>query len=106
MKGRTQEVEQKTGLLDSILKNSTNGISVSKMILGDSNEVVDAQTILANDAAIKYIGLPKDDYLSKPATYFDPNIITSPYGQACINTFRRIVKLFRIIFLQTSTCPK
>ena len=88
VKGRTQEVEQKTGLLDSILKNSTNGISVSEMIFDSNGNVVDAQTILANDAAVKYIGLPKEDYLSRRATYFDPNIIASDYGQACINTLR------------------
>lgn len=87
-KGREQEIEQKESLLQNILRHSTNGISVSRMILNEQGAVVDAQTILANDAAVKYIGLPKEDYLSKPASYFDPNIIASPYGQACINTLK------------------
>jgi PAS domain S-box-containing protein len=88
VRGRTQEVEQKESLLQSILKNSTNGISVSRLVFNDKREVIDAQTILANDAAVKYAGLPKDDYLTKPATYFDPNIIASDYGRACIKTLQ------------------
>lgn len=88
VKGRTLEIEQKTTLLDNILKNSTNGISVSQLLFNEQGQVIDAQTILANDAAVKYIGLPKEDYLTKPASYFDPNIIASPYGQACIKTHK------------------
>ena len=81
-----QEVYEKNKLLDSILTHSSNGISVSKLIFDDAGNIVDAQTILANDAAVKYIGLQKDLYLSKPATYFDPHVIQSEYGQACIRT--------------------
>ena len=82
------QLHEKNTLLDSILTNSSNGISVSQLIFNDACEVIDAQTILANDAAVKYIGLPKDLYLTKPATFFDPNIIASPYGQACIQTLK------------------
>lgn len=88
VKGRTEEVEEKNALLDSILTNSTNGISVSELLFDKDGNVVDAKTILANDAAVKFIGLPKEDYLTRPASYFDPHIISSPYGQACINTLR------------------
>lgn len=85
---RTREIEEKNNLLDSILKNSSNGISVSKLIFDDSGAVVDAQTIVANDAAVTYSGLPRELYLTKPASYFDPNLISSPYGQACIRTIQ------------------
>ena len=88
VKGRTRQVEEKDTLLNSILENSSNGISVSRLMFDPHGNVVDAHTILANDAAVKYIGIPREDYLSKPATYFDPNIISSPYGQACINTLK------------------
>ncbi|MGC3943811.1 MAG: PAS domain S-box protein [Chryseolinea sp.] len=88
VKGRTEQVAEKDNLLNSILENSSNGISVSRLIFDHSRRPIDAQTILANNAAVKYIGLPKEEYLSKPATYFDPNIIASPYGQACINTLQ------------------
>ncbi|WP_336518049.1 PAS domain-containing sensor histidine kinase [Pollutibacter soli] len=88
IQGRTKEILEKTNLLDSILQNSTNGISVSELIFDDAGHVIDARTILANDAAVQFIGLPKEDYLTKPATYFDPGIISSPYGQACIKTLQ------------------
>lgn len=83
---RTSELREKNKLLDSILTHSSNGISVSELIFDSKGDVIDAQTILANDAAVNFIGLPKDLYLTKPATYFDPNIIASDYGKACINT--------------------
>ena len=81
-------LHEKNTLLDSILSNSSNGISVSQLIFDENGEVIDAQTILANDAAVKYSGLPRDLYLTKPATFFDANIISSPYGQACIHTLK------------------
>jgi PAS domain S-box-containing protein len=82
------QLQEKNTLLDSILSNSSNGISVSQLIFDENGKVIDAQTILANDAAVKYSGLPKELYLTKPATFFDPNILTSPYGQACIQTLK------------------
>jgi PAS domain S-box-containing protein len=82
------QLHEKNTLLDSILSNSSNGISVSQLIFDEAGEVIDAQTILANDAAVKYIGLPRDLYLTRPATFFDPNIIASSYGQACIHTLK------------------
>ena len=85
---RTEELEAKNRLLDSILKNSSNGIAVSEMIFDSSGEVVDATTIMANEAAVRFSGLPRDIYLTKRATEFDPNIISSEYGQRCIETLR------------------
>lgn len=85
---RTEELESKNKLLDNILKNSSNGITVSEMIFDASGNVVDALTIIANDAAVKFSGLSRDLYLTKRATEFDPNIIASPYGQQCINTLK------------------
>ncbi|MGZ8561523.1 MAG: sensor histidine kinase [Flavisolibacter sp.] len=80
-----QMQEQKT-LLDNILKNSSNGISVSKIIKDDMGRVVDALTIMANDAAVNYIGLPREIYLTKRATEIEPGLIGTPYYQACIRT--------------------
>ena len=80
------QIEEQRNLLDNILHNSSNGISVSKIFRDESGKVVDALTILANDAAVKYIGLPKDIYLSKRATEIEPGIIGSSYYQSCIRT--------------------
>lgn len=85
---RTTELEVKNKLLDNILKHSSNGIAVSEMVFDRWGNVRDAFTVLANDSAVKYSGIPRDLYLTRPATEFDPNIISSPYGQACLNTLR------------------
>jgi len=86
LEDKTRELEAQKTLLDSILTNSSNGISVSKVFRDENGKVVDALTILANDAAVKYIGLPREIYLTKKATEIEPEIIGSPYYQACINT--------------------
>ncbi len=85
---RTADLEKQNNLLDNILTYSSNGISVSEMIRDKSGKIVDARTILANDAAIQFTGLPKDVYLSKTAIEIDPNLIGSPYYQMCVNTLQ------------------
>jgi len=83
---RTKELEKQTGLLNNILVNSSNGISVTEMIRDESGDIIDAATILANDAAVKFTGLPREIYLSKTAREIDPNILVSPYGKTCLET--------------------
>ncbi|MDB5250462.1 MAG: domain S-box-containing protein [Segetibacter sp.] len=83
---RTLELENQKNLFDNILKNSSNGISVTEMIRDESGNVIDANTILANEAAIEYIGLPKEVFLAKTAVELDPNILDSTYGQSCLRT--------------------
>jgi PAS domain S-box-containing protein len=83
---RTNELESQKNLLNNILENSSNGISVSEMIRDANGNVIDATTILANEAAVKFTGLPRDIYLSKTARELDPQILSSPYGQTCLKT--------------------
>jgi len=80
------ELDVQKTLLDNILKNSSNGISVSRVMRDETGKVVDALTILANDAAVRYIGLPPEIYFTKTATEIEPDIIDSPYYQQCIRT--------------------
>lgn len=86
VKDRTAELENQKNLLDNILTNSSNGISVTEMIRNEQGDVVDATTILANDAAVRFTGLPRDVYLSKTATEIDPLILSTPYGLTCLHT--------------------
>jgi hypothetical protein len=72
------ELEVKNKLLANILKNSPNGIAVSKMVFDQSGNVINAFTVLANESAVKYSGIPGDLNLTKPTTQFDPNTISSP----------------------------
>jgi signal transduction histidine kinase len=81
-----QQLEEQKTLLDNILVHSSNGISVARVLRNEDGKVVDVLTILANDAAVRYVGLPRDLYLSKRATEIEPAVIDSPFYQACINT--------------------
>lgn len=85
---RTRELESQKNLLNNILVNSSNGISVTEMIWDKEGKIIDAVTILANAAAVNFTGLPKKVYLSKKATELDPNIFHSTYGQMCFNTLK------------------
>ena len=83
---KSRQLEEQKMLLDNILKNSSNGISVSRVFRDENGKVADAQTIMANDAAVKYIGFPREVYLTKRATELEPAVMDSPYYQACIRT--------------------
>lgn len=83
---RTAELEQQKNLLDNILANSSNGISVSEVIRDANGIVIDARTILANDAAVRFTGLPRNVYLTKTATEIDPNLVGSDYYHICVKT--------------------
>lgn len=80
------QLEQQNTLVDNILKNSSNGISVTRMIRDKEGSVIDASTILANDAAVNFSGLPRDVFLNKTAAELDPGILQSGYGQTCLQT--------------------
>jgi PAS domain S-box-containing protein len=83
---RTNELLKQNHLVENILANSSNGISVSEMLRDERGNVIDAKTILANDAAVRNIGLPKEVYLAKTATEIDADIMQSAYGLSCIKT--------------------
>jgi signal transduction histidine kinase/PAS domain-containing protein len=83
---QSHQLEEQKNLLDNILKNSSNGISVSEVFRDENGKVVDALTIMANDAAVNYMGFPREIYLTKRATEIEPGVIGSPYYQACIKT--------------------
>ncbi|MGZ5247862.1 MAG: PAS domain-containing protein, partial [Flavitalea sp.] len=85
---RTAELISQKLLLDNILANSSNGISVTEMVRDQNGNVIDAMTIIANESAVKLIGLPREIYLSKSARDVDPNILESPYGKLCLKTLK------------------
>ncbi|MDQ3682165.1 MAG: PAS domain-containing protein, partial [Bacteroidota bacterium] len=85
-KKNTLQIEQQKELLDNIMNYSPSGISVSEMIRDKKAKVIDARTLVANEAAVKYTGIPREIYLSKTALELDPNIMTSPYYKMVLNT--------------------
>jgi signal transduction histidine kinase len=94
-----QLTQQKT-LLDNILLHSANGISVTEIIRNEAGDVVDGRTILANDAAVNFTGIPRELYLSKTATELEPNIVHSPYFQLCVKTLQTGEPQFTRYFLE------
>lgn len=102
VKQRTAELEKQSQLVDNILKNSSNGISVSEIIRNDKGEVIDSRTILANQAAIRFTGLPEDVYLTKTAMEIAPDILESPLGKMSLHTLKTGEPTFTQYFLEYS----
>jgi PAS domain S-box-containing protein len=83
---RTKELENQRNLLNNILFNSSNGISVTETIKDEGGKVIDFATILANDAAVRCTGLDKETYLTKTARQIDPDFLNSDYGKISLQT--------------------
>jgi PAS domain S-box-containing protein len=88
VKERTAELEKQSQLIENILANSSNGISVSEVIRDEKGEIIDATTILANDAAVRFTGIPREVYLGKTAVELEPNIRSSEYFRICVRTLQ------------------
>ncbi|HEV7330552.1 MAG TPA: ATP-binding protein [Flavisolibacter sp.] len=80
------EIQQKNALLHNLLSHSANGISVSEMIRNEEGTVVDSRTILANDAAIAYSGIPKEVLLTKTSVEIEPHILETPLYKLSLHT--------------------
>jgi PAS domain S-box-containing protein len=102
VEARTRELESQRNLFDNILKNSSNGISVTEMVRDEAGNIIDARTILANEAAVLFTGLPKDIYLNTTAKQLDPNILESPYGLSCLQTLKTGVPAVSQYFLEAT----
>ena len=76
--------ERQQILLDKILQYSSCGISVTEVIRNEEGKIVDGRTLLANDSAVRFTGIPRELYLTKTALELDPGIIHSPYYQMVI----------------------
>lgn len=96
------QLEEQKNLLNNILDNSANGISVTKVIRNSAGDVIDGRTILANEAAVQFAGVPRDIYLSKTATEIEPNILQSEYFQLCVKTLQTGEPQFVRYFLEYS----
>lgn len=96
------QLEEQKNLLNNILEHSANGISVTRVIRNSEGDVIDGRTILANNAAVQFSGLPREIYLSKTATEIEPNIVQSEYFQLCVKTLQTGEPQFVRYFLQYS----
>ena len=80
------QIQQQKNLLDTILAYSPSGISVTEIIKDENDQVIDGRTLLANEAAIRYVGIPKELYLKQTAREIDPGIMESALYQMAVKT--------------------
>ena len=78
-----RQIEEQRNLLDNIMQHSSNGITVGEMVRDSQGAIVDIRTLLANEAALKFTGVPREVYLSKTGGEIDPAFTTSDYFQRC-----------------------
>jgi len=81
-----EELKRTNELLNGILANSASGIAFGSIIRDEDGKIIDGQTIIANDAAIRYAGIPRELFLSKRSTELEPNIRESHYFKKIIHT--------------------
>lgn len=74
----TAEIERQKNLLDNILRQSPNGISVTKAIRNEKGDMVDAIAVLMNDACEKLNGVSNQVLLTNTMGTLDPGILSSP----------------------------
>lgn len=80
------QLQEQKNLMDNILSHSANGISVTRMIRNEKNEVVDGRTLVANEAASQIVGIPRGLYISETIRQVEPNILQSEFYKQCIKT--------------------
>lgn len=83
-----QQLEEQTAFTNNILKHSSSGITVTEIIRNSNGEVVDGRTILANEAAQKFLGITHEDYRQKTIAETDPTILTSPVYRKSLHTLQ------------------
>ncbi|HEX2535223.1 MAG TPA: PAS domain-containing protein [Chitinophagaceae bacterium] len=77
-KRTTAEIEQQKVLLDNILRQSPNGLSITKAIRDASGQMVDAISVLMNEACERLNGVPNAVLLTHSMATLDPNMPDSP----------------------------
>jgi PAS domain S-box-containing protein len=81
-----RELEKQQLLLNNILNFSSSGISVTEVLRDRKGNIVDGRTLLANEAAAKLTGIPKDEFMHKTAAEIDPNILKSQLYDMVLRT--------------------
>ncbi|MGZ5247804.1 MAG: sensor histidine kinase [Flavitalea sp.] len=85
---KQQQLEEQKLLMDNLLSHSPAGISVTETIKNSEGEIIDGKTILSNEIAAKYLGIPLDLMLSKTIKEIDPGLFDSPIFIMALDTLR------------------
>lgn len=86
LNAKARELESKNYILDNIFTHSANGVSFGKVLRDEDGKIIDGKPIMANEAAIQLVGIPKELYFSKTSVELEPNISNTPYFQKIIHT--------------------
>ena len=99
-----RRMEQQKALLDNVLQHSSNGISVGEAVRDSEGKIIDFRTIIANEAACRFTGIPQEFYLSKTGGELDPNFTTSPYFLQCVQCMETGEPFITQYYLQPANC--
>lgn len=72
------EIEHQKKLLDNIMKYSPNGLSITKAIRNEKGEMIDAISVLMNNACEKINGAPNEIVLANSIGNLEPGVLSSP----------------------------
>ncbi|MDB5253312.1 MAG: sensor signal transduction histidine kinase [Flaviaesturariibacter sp.] len=98
----TEDLQRQKALLDNVLTYSPSGITVTEVIRNSEGRVIDGRTILANDMAELFTGVPKADMLSMTVAAMDPAILDSPLFQMALQTLANGKPFITQYFLESS----
>ncbi|GAA4341980.1 PAS domain-containing sensor histidine kinase [Flaviaesturariibacter amylovorans] len=76
------EIGRQKNVLASIMKQSPNGLSITRAIRNEQGEMVDAIAVMMNDACERFNGVPNDVIMGSTMGTLDPGILESPLFQA------------------------
>lgn len=83
-----KELKEQSHLLNNLLQYSPAGISISEAIFDEHGNITDGKTILANDMAAQFIGIPREIILQKTIKEIDPALFESPLFQMALETLK------------------
>ncbi|MEI6948604.1 ATP-binding protein [Paraflavisolibacter sp. H34] len=78
-KQAAQLVEEQRRLLENILKHSSGGIVVGEAVRDQEGNIRDLRIVMANDAAIRLVGIPREIYLSQTAAHLHQDVWESQF---------------------------
>lgn len=88
LENKQRQLEEQKLLMDNLLRYSPAGISITETITNQEGEVIDGRTILSNDIAATYLGVPLDIIMSKTIKEIDPQLFESPLFRMALETLR------------------
>ena len=87
-KAAIERIEQQKNLLDNLLRHSPAGITITEVIRDIEGLIIDGRTIISNEAAEKFTGIPNALGLTKTIAEIDPAILQSPLYQMALSTLK------------------